>query len=190
MTESEVRKHTQESIFNSVRGSLEVNELLKQPTSPWADYEWRLGEFVDFTSGRTIVPLVSMLSRVRAIAESFAFAASVLSAESLQERARRLGQGHFGVVGKVLRAPEPGTAVNVFRNSMLGATNQLPVLLTRLTSQLTRLPALLGDAVQIDEDDEGDPVYLDFVGSASAFAELNPLWLYPSVEIFPVAIYA
>lgn len=102
---------------------------------------------------------------------------------------RRLGQGNFGVLGKVIRVPEPQTAFNAFRNSMLGATNQLPVLLTRFHTRLFELPLLLGDGVYVGEDEE-QGVFLNFVGSASAISELHPLWAYPSVEIFPVAIYA
>ncbi len=273
VTENEIRKYTQESIFNSVRDALQGNGLLRIPSSPWADADWRIGEFVDFTTGRIVVPLVSALSRVRVIAESFAFVTSELSAERLQKRVpqilqqlrsgtdadadddmdldqvlsfltetgeiaralagvvgrleaeaeesglvdvvmfedqmtvpqivavasldrdyvdtkllRRLGQGHFGVLGKVMRSPEPETAFNAFRNSMLGATNQLPVLLTRFHSRLFELPLLLGDGVNLEAD--GRTVFLNFVGSASAITELYPIWTYPSVEIFPVAIYA
>jgi hypothetical protein len=227
VTESEVRKQTQESIFNAVRHSLEANDLLRRPSSPWADAEWSIGEFVDFTSERIVVPLVSVFSRVRVIAEAFAFATTELSSQSLQTHIpqlfeqmrggesnaprddspdfdtilslireigelaravagvirrledeadasglvdvvmferhttaapvvvvasldreyvdtkllRRLGQGTFGVLGKVVRTPEPGTAFNAFRNSMLGATNQLPVLLTRLVRSARRTAA-------------------------------------------------
>jgi len=269
-----VRKQTQESIFNAVRHSLEASDLLRRPASPWAEAEWHTGEFVDFTSERIVVPLVSAFSRLRVIAEAFAFATSELSSQSLQAHIpqlfeqmrggdsdephddspdfdtilsliseigelaravagvirrledeadasglvdvvmfeshtaaapvvavasldreyvdtkllRRLGQGTFGVLGKVVRTPEPGTAFNAFRNSMLGATNQLPVLLTRLSARLEELPLLLGDAVGVGNEDQS--VFLSFVGSASAYTELQPLWLCPSVEIFPVAIYA
>jgi hypothetical protein len=100
---------------------------------------------------------------------------------------RRLGQSTFGVLGKVIRTPERSTAFNAFRNSIFGTTNQFPVLLSRLTQRLQELPSLLGDAVLIPDRD--DPV-LNFVGSASALADMNPVWAYPSVELFPIAIYA
>ena len=101
---------------------------------------------------------------------------------------RRLGQSNFNVLGKVLRAPEPGTAFNAFRNTMLGATNQLPVMLTKLTTRLIELPRLLGDGVFVGDEEES--VFLHVVGAGSAIAELQPLWLCPSVELFPIAIYA
>lgn len=267
-----MRKHTQESIFNSVRGALEADALLKAPVAQWADFEWRVGDFVDFRAERIGVPLISVLARLRVIAESFAFLTSELSTDSLEtripqilrqlragasdgaedasldtvlsalreageiahalsgvvnrleteaeesglvdivmfekERAvssviavasldrdyvdtrllRRLGQSNFGVLGKVIRVPEIGTAFNAFRNSMLGATNQFPVLLSRLTERLFELPLLLGDSVYIGDED--DRILLDFVGSASAITEMMPLWASPSVELFPIAIYA
>lgn len=273
VTENEVRKQTQESIFNAVRSALRENGLLREMPATWRDGNWQVGEFVEFTAARTVVPLVSALGRARVIAESFAFMTAELSVESLERRVpqiyqqlrsgadeedeeewtfadviayirefgevaralagviqrveaeaeasglvdivmvddrsdaspvlavasldrdyvttkllRRLGQGQFGVLGKVLRAPEEGTAFNAFRNSMLGATNQLPVLLSGFSERLAQLPRLLGDSVFVG--DENQNVRFDFVGSASALSELSPLMIAPSVEIYPVAIYA
>lgn len=247
VTENEIRKYTQESIFNSVRDALGGNGLLKVPSSPWADADWQIGQFVDFTAGRIVVPLVSALSRLRVIAESFAFVTSELSVDRLQTHVpqllqqlrsgaetdededmnldqvlsfltetgeiaralagvvgrleaeaeesglvdvvmfedqmsvpqvvavasldrdyvdtkllRRLGQGHFGVLGKVMRSPQPETAFNAFRNSMLGATNQLPVLLTRFHSRLFELPLLLGDGFHLEVED--GTAFFNFVG--------------------------
>jgi hypothetical protein len=279
VTENEVRKHTQASIFNAVRSRLERTELLKAPSSPWIASNWQVGEFVDFRAGRIVVPLVSVLSRLRVIAESFAYATTELSPELLQERIprllhqmrsqtgsdeageltigadtsfdgvlsliseagelagavagviqrleseaqtsglvdvvmlehhhdtpdiiavasldrdyvdskllRRLGQSSFNVLGKVLRAPEEGTAVNVFRNSMLGATSQFSVQLQQFASLLSQLSWLVGEGVRLEDGGEGTSFTI--VGSAAAIMELNPLWLQPSIEIFPIAIYA
>jgi hypothetical protein len=278
VTESEVRQQTQESIFNTVRGALEDASLIATP-GVWAEFDWQIGNFVDFRSERIVVPLVSVLSRLRVIADSVAFATSELSTESLEKRIpqlleqmrsgedgeiddpslpddhpavdtmlswlkevgevasaisgvvnrleqeadtsglvdvimlerraetpqiiivasldrdyvdtrllRRLGQSNFGVLGKVIRTPESTTAFNAFRNSMLGATNQLPVLLSRLTTRFQEIPQLLGDSVYLG--DVEDNVLFDFVGSASAVAEMSPIWICPSVELFPIAIYA
>lgn len=279
ITENEVRKHTQASIFNAVRSRLERTELLKLPSSPWGTSHWQVGEFVDFRAGRIVVPLVSVLSRLRVIAESFAYATTELSPEVLQARIprllhqvrsqtdsveageltigddtsldgvlsliseagelaravagvierleaeaqtsglvdvvmlehhhdtpdiiavasldrdyvdskllRRLGQSSFNVLGKVLRAPKEGTAVNVFRNSMLGATSQFSVQLQQFASLLSQLTWLVGESVRLEDGGKGTSFTI--VGSAAAIMELNPLWLQPSIEIFPIAIYA
>lgn len=133
--------------------------------------------------------LVDIVMFERQLGEPSAIAVASLDREYVDTKLlRRLGQGNFGVLGKVLRVPEAGTAFNAYRNSMLGATNQLPVLLNRLTEQLYQLPRILGDSVLVG--DEENHVRFDFVGSASAISELHPLWLLPSLEVLPVAIYA
>jgi hypothetical protein len=133
--------------------------------------------------------LVDIVMFERQLDEPRAIAVASLDRDYVDTKLlRRLGQGNFGVLGKVLRVPQPGTAFNAYRNSMLGATNQLPVLLNRLTEQLYQLPLLLGDSVLVGDEEKHDR--LDFVGSASAISELQPLWLLPSLEILPVAIYA
>lgn len=269
VTESEVRMQTRESIFNGARSALSGSGLLKSPSSSWVETDWRVGDFVEFTPGRMIVPLVSALARLRVMAEAVVLATAELSPDALSTRVpqimelvrtgsdestalddvltlvteagelaraltgilvliedeatssglidvvmferqlsipqviavasldrnyvdtkllRRLGQGEFGVLGKVLRVPEQDTAFNAYRNSMLGVTNQLPVLLTRFTELLYELPLVFGDGVTVRGED-GDS-FLNFVGSASAISELRPLWLLPSLEVLPVAIYA
>jgi hypothetical protein len=119
VTESEVRRHTQESIFNSVRLALESGGLLRS-------------------------------------------------------------------------ASVAGHRVQCLPQSMLEATNQLPIpltmLLTRLTDQLQQMAGVFGDGIQLRTPD--DPTEFTFVGSASAVGEMSPLWLLPSVEILPIAIYA
>lgn len=276
VTESEVRKHTQESIFNNVRGLLEDAQLITTPQG-WTEAEWRIGDFVDLRTERIVVPLVSVLARLRVIAEAFASFTDGLSPDALEKRIpqfldrmraaavenseqssvqdhpafdvvvsllhetgeiagalagvikqleeeaeasglvdvvmlerwreaaevvvvasldrdyvddkllRRLGQSNFGVLGKVIRTPEENTAFNAFRNSMFGATNQLPRQLSGFTERLKKLPNILGDAVFFAGED-GNMVVVDIVGSASAIAEMSPL-LGPTVELFPIAIY-
>lgn len=269
VTENEVRMQTEESIFNGVRSALADAELLKSHSTAWPDTEWRVGDFVEFTPGKIVVPLVSAFARLRVIVESLVLATAELSSDSLTKRVpqllalmrseadettdfdsglalmnemgeiaraiakvlsqledeaessglidivmfesqqeepraiavasldrryvdakllRRLGQGNFGVLGKVLRVPVEGTAFNAYRNSMLGATNQFPVLLNRFTEMLYQLPLIFGDSVFVADEDGN--VRLDFVGSASAVSELRPLWLLPSLEVLPIAIYA
>lgn len=269
VTENEVRMQTEESIFNAVRSALDETGLLKSPSTSWAEANWLVGDFVEFTPGRVVVPLVSAFARLRVIVESLVSATGELSPDALANRVpqllqfvrsesdgsadlddalalftelgeiaraladilvrleeeaessglidivmfehhlstprvmavasldrryvdtkllRRLGQGKFGVLGKVLRTPEDGTAFNAYRNSMLGATNQLSVWLHRFTELLYRFPLIFGDSLTLTGE-EGDTL-MHFVGSASAISELRPLWMLPSLEVLPVAIYA
>jgi hypothetical protein len=90
VTESEVRMQTEESIFNGVRTALGQAGLVSSPAVSWADNDWQVGQFVEITPGRIVVPLVSVFARLRAIVDAFVMATSELSTEALTTRIPQL----------------------------------------------------------------------------------------------------